>query len=308
MRRLAERVRGKLIREWRNLAYHFWRLARGPGQVISAPILMIGCDRSGTTIAARLFCQHPDVTNFVATTKLWDPRHGWDRQADHHWQAERLTERDADRIRSRFEYERRAAGAKRVCEKNNRNSVRLEYLQRVFPDAYFIHIIRDGRAVVESICRRMQSDRHRRGVPMGWFTKPPGWREMLRDDPAEQAALQWRGVVEFILGHAAALGERYTECRYEDLCADCRGMLGSLYRSCGLRVDEGILSALPERLEPQNDKWRTRLTPTQIRRVCEIEGPLLRRLGYEVDGTSDVGKHDAATASARGDHGYMTVE
>ena len=155
-------------------------------------------------------------------------------------------------------------------------------------------MIRDGRAVAESISRRMQSDRHRRGVPMGWFTKPPGWRDMLCEDLVEQAAFQWRGIVEYVLDHAEALDDRYVACRYEDLCADCRGVLGSLYRFCGLCVDEEILGTLPEKLKAHNHKWKTTLTQGQIRRVCEIQGPLLQRLGYGVEDVEAPREADSA--------------
>ena len=281
MRTFVGRVRGRLTRGYHNVAYRIWRLAKGPGQVIPAPILLIGCDRSGTTIASQLFGQHPDVVNFSEARDVWDPRGARDPDADHEWTGARLNERDVDRIRSRFEFQRRIAGAKRLLNKHNRNSVRMDYLRHVFPDACVIHVIRDGRAVAHSITSRIESDRHRHGVPMGWFTKPPGWRDLLRDDPVEQAALQWRAIVTYILDHAGDFGERYIECRYEDLCARCRETMETLFKHCGLRADLQTLQKFPERLSTRNDKWRADLTPAQQNLVTDLQAPLLRRLGYD---------------------------
>lgn len=281
-----ERARGRLVRDWRRVAYRFWRAAKGPGLTTSAPIQLIGCDRSGTSITSAMFCRHPDVVDFRATRRLWDPYNTWNPEANHYWTAKDLTERDADRIRSRFEFERRSSGAKRVFNQHNNNSVRIAYVRAVFPDVYFIHAIRDGRAVVESIVRLLRRDRHRHLDRLGWLTKPPGWRKLLREDPVEQAALQWRAVVEHILARAETLGDTYAESRYENLCNDCRGEIGRMWRFCGLRCDEETLNLLPEKLLSEDKKWETRLTPEQIKMVNEIQGPLLRRLGYQVDDAS----------------------
>ena len=43
------------------------------------------------------------------------------------------------------------SGAKRFLNKNTRNCRRIRFLNKVFPDAKFIHIVRDGRAVVASL-------------------------------------------------------------------------------------------------------------------------------------------------------------
>lgn len=296
-RSFFERVRGKLFREWHNFAFPFWRLTQRGPVTTPGPIQLIGCDRSGTTITSLLFCRHPDVFDFRDTLRIWSPRDWRNPQADHYRTAADLTPRDADRLRSRFEFERRMARAKRVFNQVPNNSVRIGYVRAIFPDAYFIHTIRDGRAVVESIVRLIRQERFRQQDPMGWFTKPPNWRELLRDDLVEQTALQWRAVVEHILEQAPGLGDHYTECRYEDVCADPRGEIGRLWRFCGLRCDEQTLSLLPERLRSENVKWKTRLTPEQIRIVNGIQGPLLRKLGYQVEEEATARQPSTGTAA-----------
>jgi hypothetical protein len=104
----------------------------------------------------------------------------------------------------------------------------------------------------------------------------------LRDDPVAQAALQWRGIVSYVLDQSAGLADRYYQYRYEDLCADVRGVLAGAFAAAGLRVDEASLARLPERLPLQNRKWRSGLSPAQIDIVTQIQGPLLERLGYEL--------------------------
>ncbi len=52
-----------------------WRLRR--------PVFMIGCPRSGTGVAMRMFASHPRVANLSEAGSLWDPRHYNDGDADH---------------------------------------------------------------------------------------------------------------------------------------------------------------------------------------------------------------------------------
>lgn len=277
-----ERAWGKLVRGWHELVFPFWHVLQGRGSTVREPIQLVGCDRSGTSIISQLFCLHPDVFDFRATIRLWDRRALSDPDLDHYKTADDLDEAEKERIRSRFEFERRRARVERIFNQSNHNSVRMAYVQAIFPDIRFIHAIRDGRAVVESIVRLMKRDRFRQKDPMGWFTKPPQWRELLRDDPIEQAARQWHAVVEHVLEQEPRLRDRYIACRYEDVCRDCRGQIGRLWRFCGLPVDDRTLALLPECLRSENEKWRTALTRQQIATINEIQAPLLQRLGYEV--------------------------
>jgi hypothetical protein len=249
---------------------------------------MIGCPRSGTSIAAILFARHPDVAGFSEAGEVWDP-HGYaDPQADHHWTAADVTLQEAARLHDRFEFARRVRSlphrspGRRLFNKHPRNSVRIEFLDAVFPDAIFIHMVRDGRAVVHSMLEMQEREPERKAVPMGAFCKPPGWRDLLRDDEVEQAALQWREIVCYILAQGETLGARCHQVRYEDLCADVRGVLGRAFAAAGLRADGEVLARLPEQLPLQNFKWQAAFSPAQVDTLLRIQGPLLQRLGYEL--------------------------
>jgi hypothetical protein len=163
--------------------------------------------------------------------------------------------------------------------KHPRNSLRIGYLRAVFPDARFVHVIRDGRAVASSILSQIGRRERRQKRPMGGFAKPPGWRAMLRDDLAEQTALQWQAIVRSVREQRAALGPAYTEVRYETLCAQPRESYRELFRYAGLRADDAALVGIPERLE-ESEGWRERLSPEQLASIDKAAGELLRELGY----------------------------
>jgi len=266
-------------------AFSLWRPLFG-GQRLERPIFMIGCPRSGTSVSAVLFAWHPDVAGFSEAGEVWDPHNYADPQADHHWTAEHVTPREAARLHDRFEFARRLRSlpshrGRRLFNKHPRNSVRIEYLRAVFPDAFFVHVVRDGRAVAHSMLDMIEREPARKAVPMGAFCKPPGWRDLLREDALEQAALQWREIVTYVLDQRPALGGQYHEYRYEDLCRDVHGVLGEAFAAAGLQAGEEVLARLPRRLEVQNFKWRDAFDETQVETLLRVQGPLLERLGYE---------------------------
>ncbi len=262
------------------LAFRLWELAGNRHPRLAQPLFFLGCPRSGTTLAVELFARHPDVVNLSEAQEIWDPLHHLDPEADHHWPAEKVTPEDARRLHARFEFHRRLHRARRLVNKNPRNSVRVAYLRAVFPDARFLHLIRDGRAVAHSLVEETRRDPERQRFPFGNFCKPPNWRTLLREDPLEQAALQWREILRTVRDARPILGSSYLELRYEELCEDPRGVLRRAYDFAGLRTDDDTLKRLPPRLESQNFKWRTALRRQQIETLHRIQAPLLQELGY----------------------------
>ena len=89
-----------------------------------------------------------------------------------------LMERDVTEVdRRRAEALRGARtslpGARRFVNKNTRNSRRIRYLAELFPDAYFLHVMRDPRAVIASLlkvgfCRSCLSGGRRTRRPARW--------------------------------------------------------------------------------------------------------------------------------------------
>jgi hypothetical protein len=255
-----------------------WR-ALHPRARLVEPIFLVGSPRSGTTLTVDLFAQHPDVANWSEAGRLWDPIHYHDPEADHDWTAEQATAGQIRRLHRWCEWYRQSHGKARFVNKHPRNSLRIGYLRRVFPDARFIHVIRDGRAVVSSILAQIGSRERRQKRPMGGFAKPPGWRALMRDDLAEQTALQWQAIVRAVREQRAALGSAYTEVRYEALCAAPRETYRELFRFAGLRSDDTALAGIPERLEG-SESWRKQLAPEQLITIEKAAGDLLRELGY----------------------------
>ncbi|HEX6384565.1 MAG TPA: sulfotransferase [Anaerolineae bacterium] len=275
-------IRSTTKKQINSLHYHIWKYRAKEEPVLKEPIFMIGCPRSGTTISVKLFATHPWLANWSEAGRVWDPAGYDDPSADHCWSADSVTDEDVRRLHSKFEWYRQFHKKRRFINKHPRNSVRIDYIRKIFPDALFIHVIRDGRAVVNSIVKRIERDPERQHIPFGDFCKPPDWRQYLRDEPVEQAALQWREITRYVLDKRDELGDRYYELKYEHMCQEPREVFAAAFEFAGLPVSAEFLAGIPERLRNMNHKYEENLSATQIATINTIQEELLETLQYPV--------------------------
>ncbi len=159
---------------------------------------------------------------------------------------------------------------------------RVGYLNVAFPDAKFIHVVRDGRAVVNSI---MQID-----FWEGWKgTK--GWRglDMTPDQKARWeasgqsfvtlGAMELSDMFDAMVEATAKIpSERFLEIRYEDLCDDPTGTFRAVTDYCDLDyTDDFNQSVIDFGFRNTNEKWRRDLTELQQR---QLEAELARHLTH----------------------------
>jgi hypothetical protein len=170
--------------------------------VASAPIFVIGSPRSGTTLLRLILDSHPHIscgeeTHFLRDMGAIVGRH-WDLVAtygfERGWWLERIAAFYGD-----FQAATLAqAGKRRWAEKDPTYTLILDLVDELFPDALYVHLVRDGHDVVASFRDR-------------W-----GYRSAAR-----AARGEWARYVRA----ARRLGERvpsgrYLELRYERLVAD----------------------------------------------------------------------------------------
>jgi hypothetical protein len=252
------------------------------------PIFVVGPHRSGTTLLYRLIAGHPDVAFLTALNKRWpasprianllsrllqEPR---PMEAQPFW--DRFKKSDEDLVGAEAAttpvkawYQRmvgrvqKIRGCSRFVAKYPRLSMRLGWVDAIFPDACFIHVTRDWRAVVNSTTSRKQRREKREG---GWFgVYVPGWQE-LEDLPHEEASASiYRIVTEHLEAEAANYPGRFASIAYEDLCADPRTVMQQLADFCGLARNPEWIANLPEKYESANFKWRDNLDAAQLDRI-----------------------------------------
>lgn len=164
---------------------------------------------------------------------------------------------------------------------------RTGYLRAAFPDARFIHIVRDGRAVVNSI---LQVD-----FWEGWRgTK--GWRGLdMRPEQAARwiesgqsfvtlAAMELGDMLDAMIAAQASIpADQFLELRYEELCADPIGSFELVTKFCELDNPAQFERTVGDfGFQATNDKWQRDLTGLQQRQLETELTPYLLRWGYEL--------------------------
>jgi hypothetical protein len=192
-----------------------------------------------------------------------------------------LTSQMEGRFKRIVEGHLRATGKPRFMNKQTANAQRISVISRMFPDAYYVHIIRDGRAVAYSLLR------------VEWWNEDDIWwlGEMPEDwacadkDPLKVCALQWQHDVLEILNHRHLLGDRYLEIRYEDLVRQPREVVSEAFSFCGLSTFTSFADSIPGSLPNMNYKWTQQLDESQKMALERTIGHLLEELGY-LDGAA----------------------
>jgi Sulfotransferase family len=263
------------------------------------PVLILGVRRSGTTLLRVMLDRHsqlavPDESYFVPQL------------ADRHL---RRIDRDAflddvrrvvdwelplDELRARlrdgmpvgeaigtvFAVYAEAQGKARWGDKTPMYMQNLRLLERLFPDALFVHLIRDGRDAALSFL----------AMPRGIVTET--W---MHPRTAADFACQWRTEVAAARALGRRAGERYVEVRYEDLVDDVEQVLRRICAFAGLAYEPAMadytgnvdVSAKPhqQRLRQPPTKgvrnWRAQMSPGDVAAFEHVAGELLRQLGYE---------------------------
>jgi hypothetical protein len=152
----------------------------------------------------------------------------------------------------------------------------VQTLRRAFPDARFVNIIRDGRAVTASV------------LPLDW-----GANDVF------ESAYHWSAQVAAGLAAAAQFGPEVVHTvQYEDLIKDPTTVLTGICEFAGIDFDEAMVGSRDYRLRGYEhgqqdlvlqtpdvsriDGWRQQLSPHQIRDFEWVTGELLGYLGYEL--------------------------
>lgn len=274
-----------------------------------APIFIVGCPRSGTTLLRNLLRSHPRLSFPPESHFIPQIYEAYGDPANER-EARRLTEvllqlrwvrrwncdfdenaliacrSYAAMIDELFQTWARKEGKPRWGDKTPKNVLHMHTLATIFPQARFIHVYRDGRDVARSIISSPIG-------PENWFT----------------AALHWQALVKAGRQAGAALPQgAYTEVRYETLLNDLEATLRQVCEFLEEPFDPAILTqnVLPIEkrvhrvaafrpytrgyngqsmiVRDNANKWKTDVTLKQRIVFESVAGDLLRELGYETEG------------------------
>ncbi len=157
-------------------------------------------------------------------------------------------------------------------------------LTRAYPDAVFLHLIRDGRDVVCSLEERGWLAASRRGEDDAgqaygsstrFWVEPERAAEFAQVNDVRRAAWAWRRYVEA----GRALEAQAIELRYEELTSRPHDVAARLSGVIGHPVDE-LADTLSRAHDESVGRYKTELSADQLSEVEREAGALLRELGY----------------------------
>lgn len=286
---------------------------------VEAPIFVIGTGRSGSSIFHRIFSTHPDVTwlsqlharypSKLDTIKyvmdaidyplvgprlrsildpgecyeLWEHICPGFSTPCRDLQAEDVTNKTKDKIK---------ATLSRIVSKSKSRLLikltgwsRINFIREIFPDAKFVHVVRDGRAVTNSTLQ----------VDFWWgWRGPQNWRWGLLSDHDKElwtkhdqsfvvlAGIQWKILLDAIETAKENVDQaNFLEIKYEKFCKDPVGVFGEVIKFSELDwpgvFDKRVASF---KLRSQDFKWKEDLTMEQQVALEDAIGGHLKHYGY----------------------------
>lgn len=270
---------------------------------MAPPLLVLGVRRSGTTLLRVMLDRHrelaiPDESYFIPQLAArhrgrLDPAAFEDdlrrlptlaEWGVSPWEVRERLPPDAtvaSGIAAIYELYAEQRGKNRWGDKTPLYMRYLPLLERLFPDARYVHLVRDGRDAALSFL----------SVPTGIMTESWG-------HPRDAAgfACQWRTEVLAARALGRRAGERYLEVSYESLVADPTQELERVCAHAGLVYDPGMLDyaravdvsgkahqqSLLRPPTPGLRDWRVAMGPTAVDAFEAVAGDALAMLGYEL--------------------------
>ncbi len=156
-------------------------------------------------------------------------------------------------------------GKQRWCEKSPRNILNITLLAEAFPQAKFIHVIRDGRDCAASFHRR-------------WNYQP------------ERSVQRWKKIIRQGRQQGVQIGkDRYLEVFYEDITQKPEENIKKITDFLGIPFEKNII--VPSRVRKMTGSNATKISvnkrnyesyfsPKQLNKLEKIGGKMLNDLGY----------------------------
>lgn len=262
----------------------------------ASPTFLIGAERSGTTLLRLMVDSHPEITcieNLDYVINAVESNGSFPSLADYAIRLETETVYstsgfsldmdlpDLAAVANDFVAQRMAASGKSTVAVMAHDG--MEAILRIWPDAKFIHIVRDPRGVALS------------AKAFEWGTAVyfgiSRWVELMKE---------WDRVT------ASMAPERIMEIRFEDLVTDHETVLGQICGFLGKSYTDEMLSYADETdyerpIAAKATEWKSLITDREMQEIEARTGEHLAAKGYEPSSLPKiaVGQRDIAKMKAK---------
>jgi len=256
-------------------------------RLFDRPVIILAAPRSGSTLLFETLSEAPgawtiggESHQIIEGVQALNPNFG--NVDSNRLTAEHANDKITQFMRSRFArflrdrdgrefFRHREIEQLRFIEKTPKNSLRLPFLDKVFPDALYVFLFRDVRPNLSSM---MEAWRARRWVtypklpawqgPPWSLLLPPGWQALSGRPLEEICAFQWAAANRIVLDDLEQLPrDRWTTVNYQDLLDEPLQTVSRLCEFCELELDAHLRGRLQQPLplsrlthtRPAADKW-----------------------------------------------------
>ncbi len=187
---------------------------------------------------------------------------------------------EVHKLRRAFASMVRFDGGRVFVNKRIANNWRIPLLVEAFPDARFVNIVRDGRAVASSLARVNWWD----DSQVWWYGGSPRQWAAEGGDPWDICARNWVEELRVVSeGLADVPSERVMHIRYEEIADTPLPVFSDVAAFAGLEPRPGWKAALTSLRISQMDSWRRDLSSEAVKRIEAIQADELVQHGYALE-------------------------
>jgi len=253
------------------------------------PFFIVGTQRSGTTLLCHMLDTHPEL---YVLNEFWDlyshlaPRQDADERltsllmsrlglSEPYMSPDQPSPRDPfDHVEMAFQLKASISGKNRWALKDPRLTYFLEEFRLGYPEAPFVLIVRDPRA-----------------VNLSYLTRKWNVANVYH------GALLWKSEIERQLSFAREHPEKSHVIKYEELILQPERVLRALCRFLGeeyvdellnyyrktphIELHEGNINITKPLRPSMIDKWKNELSPRQVSVIESLTADTMSKLGYE---------------------------
>lgn len=279
------------------------------------PVIIIGAARSGTNMLRDLLTQLPEfgTWNCDEINAIW--HYGNTSLDTDELDISLLNTNIKKYIRNSFQKQWNKLGTKHIVEKTCANSLRVEFVDNIFPEAKYIFIYRDGRDAISSAIKRWYSKfdlaytfKKARFVPIrsiphyassflknriiqlfsgdgqleSWGPKYKGIDNDLKRFPLHVvAAIQWQKSVEMAYEYLHNLhSSKVYFIKYEDFVTNPEENFESLLAFLEVKKSFSISDLVSNVKSSNIGKWKSDLSNQQIEDIDKVIRKTLKKFEY----------------------------